>query len=73
MPNLVREISGDDKRPALAFDSAREVSTLIDSLNAYRLTHVLERPSKEITQDEFIRGLIDELEIVYEMFQVKEK
>tara|TARA_R110000751_G_scaffold51472_4_gene112905 strand:- start:542 stop:772 length:231 start_codon:yes stop_codon:yes gene_type:complete len=76
MPNPVRQISGNDKRPALAFDSAKEVSTIVDSLNAYRLTHVLEQPtidSRGMSQDEFIRKLIDELEIVYKMFQIKEK
>ena len=59
-----------DKRPAIAFDSSREVSIIIDSLHAYRYNHVPQE-SKEL--DEFIRVLADELEKVLEMFQVKEK
>jgi hypothetical protein len=59
-----------DKRPAIAFDSSREVSILIDALHSYRYNHVpLE--SKEL--DEFIRKLADELEKVQSMFNKKEK
>mgnify|MGYP003632341872 CR=1 FL=1 len=59
-----------DLRPAIAFDSSREVSVIIDSLHSYRYNHV---PVSDKELDEFIRKLADELEKVLKMFSVKEK
>lgn len=59
-----------DKRPALDFDSSREVSVLIDSLHSYRYNHV---PVEDKELDEFIRKLADELEKLIPMFNKKEK
>ena len=60
----------DDLRPAIAFDSAREVQVIIDSLHSYRYGHV---PPEDKELDEFIRKLADELEKVLIMFNKKEK
>jgi len=58
-----------DLRPCMAFDAAKEVTMVINALNSHRLDHAFGDPEL----NEFIRALIDEYEIVLEMFNKKEK
>ena len=55
-----------DKRPAIAFDSKEEVQQIIDSLSAFRYSHI-SRENLEL--DEIYRKLTDEYEKVFEMFK----
>ena len=56
-----------DARPAIAYDTATEVKTIMQALRAYRVYEITDETHKE-----FIRNLEDEHEKVLDMFTEKE-
>lgn len=62
----MKQATAPDTRPAIAFDTAIEVRTIIMALNAYRLYEI---PNED---EEFIRKLEDEHKKVLKMFTEKE-
>lgn len=60
----MKQTSAPDTRPAIAFDTATEVKTIIDALRAYRVYEVIDEERKES-----IRKLEDEHEKALNMFK----
>ena len=44
----MKQTSAPDTRPAIAFDTATEVKTIIDALRAYRAYEVIDEKRKEL-------------------------
>jgi len=60
----MKQATAPDTRPAIAFDTATEVKTIMDALRAYRVYEVTDEEKKE-----YIRKLEDEHEKVLNMFK----
>tara|TARA_R100001015_G_C4605704_1_gene160750 strand:- start:1178 stop:1366 length:189 start_codon:yes stop_codon:yes gene_type:complete len=60
----MKQAISPDTRPAIAFDTATEVKTVMDALRAYRVYEVTDEQEKE-----YIRKLEDEHEKVLNMFK----
>ena len=60
----MKQATAPDKRPAIAFDTATEVKTVMDALRAYRVYEVTDEKKKE-----YIRKLEDEHEKILNMFK----
>ena len=64
----MKQTTAPDTRPAIAFDTAIEVKTVMDALCAYRVYEVTDEQEKE-----YIRKLEDEHEKVLNMFNISLK
>ncbi len=64
----MKQATAPDTRPAIAFDTAIEVKTVMDALRAYRVYEVTDEQEKE-----YIRKLEDEHEKVLNMFNISLK